>query len=398
MTRSSPEKRLSSEADETTRRSAFSPTNIAANPVNRMRFGLIYDSTYWHISAQNVRQALPEGRRIDFDLSVLKPDADIHEVLRTATAQGAIPDVIVQETTAPGLPRGLHTVSVPTACLDVDTFGWTEFRLKWAMLFDYVFTWHISYVPLFRAAGHPKVFALPHAVDATLFGAGDPEQERQYEVGFVGHRGLAEYTRRDRILARLVARLKMNDLERSYSTREMAEVYKRSKIVVNVSREEFPPEANMRCYEAMAAGALLITGMPTELTEWGFREGEHFIGWRSEEEIPGLVDQFLGRKEQREAIALAGQERTLRDFTYQRCVETIAETVQRDHGQLFAPARDWPADQVHLLYLSYYYRLRLHSAAFEEFRRLRRANPKAYWKGLPMVLKTLRHAVKQTLL
>ena len=72
----------------------------------------------------------------------------------------------------------------------------------------------------------------------------------------------------------------------------------------------------MRCYEAMAGGALLITGMPTELTEWGFRENEHFIGWRNEAEIPDLVDDYLRNEKKREEIARCGQELTLRGFTF----------------------------------------------------------------------------------
>ena len=107
----------------------------------------------------------------------------------------------------------------------------------------------------------------------------------------------------------------------------------------------------MRCYEAMAGGALLITGMPTELTEWGFRENEHFIGWRNEAEIPDLVDNFLHHSARRLAIARAGQERTLKDFTFQRCVEMIENAVGRDRGKLFAPARKWPAEETNLVYL-----------------------------------------------
>jgi hypothetical protein len=60
----------------------------------------------------------------------------------------------------------------------------------------------------------------------------------------------------------------MNDFRRRYSKEETAKVYQQSTIVVNVTRDEFPPEANMRCYEAMAGGALLIAPMPTELRAW----------------------------------------------------------------------------------------------------------------------------------
>jgi hypothetical protein len=362
-----------------------------------MKFGFTYDSADCHMSAQNVRQALPENRRIDFDLGIFRPDVDINGLLQTAAAQGTIPDVIVHETIAPGLPRGFNTVSIPTACLDIDTFGWTDFRLQWGMLFDYVFTWHPSYVRPFQELGHPRVFALPHAIDARLFEGHRAEPDRLYEVGFVGSFGSPQYHRRDRVLSRLASRFRTNDFRRKYNNEEMVGIYRRSKLVVNVSRTEFPPEANMRCFEAMAGGALLITGVPSELTEWGLREGDHFVGWRNEAEIPDLVAYYLMHDSKREKIARAAQERTLKEFTYQRCVETIESVIYENKGQFFAPARRWPAEEVHLLYLSYYYRLQLLCAALEEFQLLRKAAPGSYWKGVPMVAKTLRNVLRRTL-
>jgi hypothetical protein len=363
-----------------------------------MKFGLIYDSNDCHITGQFFRQSLPEADTLHFDLSVYKSDADVQQFLDSVGSCGGSPDLILHETGAPGLPRGLDKVPMPTACLDIDTFGWTQLRVRWAMLFDYVFTWHPSYVRLFQEAGHPRVFAIPHAVDARFFRGTSVTSDRRYDLGFVGNSGLPQYRQRDRIMSTLAGRFKMNDFARRCGKEEMAEVYEQSRITVNVSRAEFPAEANMRCYEAMAGGALLVTAMPTELTEWGFLEGEHFIGWRSEDEIPGLVDQFLRCPEQRQTIARAGQERTLRDFTYQRCAEMIIDMIGRDQGRLFAPSRKWSAESVHLLYLSYYDRFGLACAALEEFRRLREANPRAYWRGLPMVLKTLRRTITRSLM
>lgn len=359
-----------------------------------MKFGLIYDSTDSHITSQYLRQVLPETHCAHFDLNVIKPNAEIEHLIGTMIERGTSLDVILCETGAPGLPHGLNRVSVPTAILDVDTFGWTPLRLRWAMLFDYVFTWHPSYISQFQKVGHKRVFALPHAVDDRLFGRFTADTDRLYDVGFVGNSGLPQYRRRDRVISSLSNRFRTNDFRRWHSKEETAEVYRRSKVSVNVSRTEFPQEANMRCYEAMAGGALLITGMPTELTEWGFREGEHFIGWRSEQEIPDLVDRFLCRKDERLAIAHAGQERTLKDFTYQRCLETIIDVIRKDEHQLFAPARHWPPEKIHLLYLSYYHQYRLTGAVLEEFSLLRGVNPRASWRGLPIVLKTLRNAFR----
>jgi len=361
-----------------------------------MKYGLIYDSANCHITGDYLRKSVPEDQAVHFDLSKLKSNAEIRQLLETAAARGEVPDILLHEIGAHGLPQGLDKISIPTASLDVDTFAWTPLRVRWSMLFDYVFTWHPSYVRLFEEAGHSRVFAIPHAVDRRYFAGADVNQDRFYDLGFVGNFGLPQYLARDRVNLNLAKRFRMNDSRRKYGKKETVEVYERCKAVVNVSRSEFPQEANMRCFEAMAAGALLITGTPTELTEWGLHEGEHFAGWRSEEEIPDLVDRFLRDNEKRTAIARAGQERTLKDFTYQRCLETMTDAIRRDGGDLFAPARKWPSDETHLVYLSYYHRFRLPGPAVAEYRQLRRA--KAYRKGLPMVLKALHHGIRSSLM
>jgi hypothetical protein len=166
---------------------------------------------------------------------------------------------------------------------------------------------------------------------------------------------------------------------------------------VNVSRDDFPSEANMRCYEGMAGGALLITGIPTELTEWGFCEGTHFVGWRNEEEIPELVDYYLRHEKEASEISRAGQELTLSNFTFQRCRDKMTSVLEENPRQLFSPARSWPAEDVYSTYLEYYYRYQLLDATLEEFTKLRNASPRAYRKGLPMVLKTMRHVLGRSL-
>jgi len=260
------------------------------------------------------------------------------------------------------------------------------------MLFDYVFLWHKSLLPIYQASGHPKVFVFPHAVDGVLFQRNSNLVDRSFDLGWVGAFDYAHYNKRRRIIEDLAARFKMNDFMRRYGKEETAEIYKVSKIVVNVSREDFPQEANMRCYEAMAAGALLITGMPSELTEWGFREGEHFLGWRAEGEIPSLVDYYLGHEKEREEIACAGQKLTRKDFTFQKCRDKMIAILREHPNQVFAPARKWRDEDVRLVYLEYYYRYQLFQPALTQFCSLR--NLAAYWKGLPMILKTARHRLK----
>ena len=327
---------------------------------------------------------------VDFD--DLKQDVSIIEILESLRHSGKLPNAFAHLIDTPALPDDLHRSPVPTICLDIDSFGWPASRLRWAMLFDYVFVWHPSLVPLYKSAGHPNVVALPHAADATLFDENPRMEDRPFEVGWVGVFNYAHYNSRRRIVENLAQNFRMNQVNRRFSKQETAEVYKQSKIVVNVSREDCPQEANMRCYEAMAAGALLITGVPTELTEWGFREHEHFIGWRSESEIPQLVRRYLGNIAESAAIAARGRNLTLKRFTFQRCRDQISSIVFEKQGDFAAPARGWRPDRTRLLYLEHHYRHQLFRPALKQFTRL--GAPVAYCKGLPMMLKTIRHSLK----
>jgi hypothetical protein len=357
-----------------------------------MRMAFTYNVSRRHVTERYLSDTFAPGCATHFDLDVLGPDVSILKLLENARSRNEVPDVLAHLVHTPGLPRDLQLSPVPTVSLDIDSFWWTSSRIRWSMLFDYLFVWHPSLAPLYKAAGHPRVFVFPHAVDGDLFQASPIRESRPLELGWVGGFGYKQYDQRRRIIQALAARFKMNDPAKWYGKAETAEVYKASKIVVNVSRGDFPPEANMRCYEAMAAGALLITGMPTELTEWGFREGEHFVGWRNEAEIPDLVGHYLRHEQERTEIARSGLELTLRDFTFQKCQHKMTSVLREHPNEFFAPARNWPAEDVHLIYLEYYYRYQVFEAAFTEFRDL--GSLSGYWKGLPMALKTMRNCLK----
>jgi glycosyl transferase family 1 len=359
------------------------------------RIGFIYGSRERHVSERYLVEAFEPGEIAEFDLNLFRPNVSADDLVRFATSHGEKISHLVQYVGAPGLPRDLHHSPLPTACLNIDTFSWMESRLRWAMLFDHVFVWQPRFVSAFQNAGHPSVFLLPHAVDVRLFNG--METDRCFDLGWVGHIGPSWYGRRNRIIPDLAARFRMNDFRRRYTREETAQVYRQSRIVVNVTRDEFPPEANMRCYEAMAGGALLITPKPTELTELGFREGEHFIGWRNEAEIVDLVRGHLSDEATRRKIARAGQDLVLREHTFERRKETLRSILLKQGDQFFAPARRWPEEKVQLTYLEYYYRHQIFSALFQEFSRLGKTNRGAALRGAPMVLKALRHGILRSL-
>jgi hypothetical protein len=84
---------------------------------------------------------------------------------------------------------------------------------------------------------------------------------------------------------------------------------------------------NMRLYEATGSGALLVTDWKENLAEM-FEPGKEVVTYRTPEECAERVAYYLGHAAEREAIARAGQERTLRDHNYLRRMEEFGALVE----------------------------------------------------------------------
>jgi hypothetical protein len=240
------------------------------------------------------------------------------------------------------------------------------------MLFDFVLVFHPGYESKFRNAGHAGARFVAHAVDAQQFAG--PEMERIYDVGWVGQTTGPIYHKRGPILNELSKSFRMNNAKRRYSLEEMALTYRQSKIVVNVGRDDYPQDANLRTFEAMAAGALLITSLPSELSAIGFRDGAHFVGYCNEAEITGLVRTYLADDTARRTIAEGGRELVLREHTYDRRIETFLELMEGAEKKGIAPARKWPEARVRLTYLDYFAGNGALDCAFAELPRIARGS------------------------
>ncbi len=111
--------------------------------------------------------------------------------------------------------------------------------------------------------------------------------------------------------------------------KEMFYLMASSKIAVNRHIDAAENYANnMRLFEATGCGALLITDYKDNLSEL-FEIGKEVVAYRSFEECAALVNYYLSNPAEAAAIAKAGQERTLRDHTYERRMSQSAEFLAR---------------------------------------------------------------------
>jgi hypothetical protein len=272
------------------------------------------------------------------------------------------------ESDCPFLPEGLLEAEVPTVTFQVDTYTMPEHRKLWSALFDHAAVFHPGYDVLFQESGHPGAFLHPHAVSRENFDR--PDVEREFEVGWVGQPSGPIYRTREEWLPRFAERFRMNDWRRAYSLREVGEVYRRSKVVVNFGRDDFPQDANMRVFEALASGALLVTSLPNELSDLGFVEGEHFVGYREARDLFGLVQKYLSDEPSRQRIANAGRGKVLSEHTYHARAGQMLERLDHFGNQKLAPGLQWPEPRVRLSYLDFYAAHDLGGLAASQFRHI----------------------------
>jgi hypothetical protein len=289
--------------------------------------------------------------------------------------------IVLAESARDLLPQGLEKVSIPTVSFQSDTYAYTRRRIRWSMLFDYAVLFHPGFEAQFRNAGHPRVITWPHAADPELFSV--RQGQRTFEVGWVGRTDGNLYKDRRAVLSDLSRNFRMNDFTRFHSPEELAEVFSRSKIIFNVARDDYPQDANMRVFEVMASGALLITRRPSELSLFGFEEGIHFIGYNRLDEVVGLARQYLNDEATRSQIAQSAREKVLREHTYDNRVRTLIRTVESDAGRLFAPARQWTEGYVRVHYIDYYVANRLFDCAYKQWGHLAMSDwPHAFEGGM----------------
>ena len=110
---------------------------------------------------------------------------------------------------------------------------------------------------------------------------------------------------------------------------DMYRQLQRSRIALNVHidmAEQYA--ANMRLYEATGVGTMLLTDWKTNLHEI-FEIGKEVAAYRSTRECVELINYYLSNDKEREAIARAGQQRTLSEHSYYHRMQELTEILER---------------------------------------------------------------------
>jgi spore maturation protein CgeB len=213
--------------------------------------------------------------------------------------------------------------------------------------YDFLFSSLPHFVERFKKMGIQSAY-LPYGFDQEILKLVG-KKEKKYSTVFVG--GLDRNLERVSFLEALAKKVKVEfwgqmnpPLPRSSPILEnyhgqawgidMFEILAQSKIIVNrhtqtVGKQFINKEYanNVRLYEATGMGSFLITDAKENLKEL-FEVGKEVETYNSLEELTEKINYYLRNDEEREKIAKAGQERTLKDHTYEVRAKKLLDIIK----------------------------------------------------------------------
>ena len=258
-----------------------------------------------------------------------------YSAMKAALPEGTSPDYYLFVDSGPKeIAPDIETLTCPKVAYLIDTHVSPELRLAMARHFDVVFLAQKAQVDLFKRHGIRHCYWLPLGCSPELHQTGSTE--RIYDVSYVGSFSVEEDNWRKERIERVMARYPNHKVGR-YWPEDMARIYAQTKVVVNVS---FRNDVNMRVFEAMASGALLITDTVEGLSDL-FEDGKHLLVYRTEEELFSLLEQYLADDAAREHIAKAGQAEVLQHHSYDVRMQSMLKTLEDLAVDLDKPEVPW---------------------------------------------------------
>jgi glycosyltransferase involved in cell wall biosynthesis len=242
-----------------------------------------------------------------------------YQTLSSKLPQGYQPDFLLWiDSGHKELNSNIDVLTFPKIAYFIDTHVAPDELLEMATHFDCVFLAQKGQLELFKNAGIEHVFWVPLGCSNDLHDVGI--LDRIYDIAYVGSFSAEEHDRRRLMFDQLKTQFPNNKIGRFWP-REMARIYGQSKIVVNAC---YNRDVNMRVFEALASGALLITDEAEGLEDL-FQDRIHLVIYHSDDELPELIQYYLQNDEDRERIARAGQELALKEHTYGHRLNTILQ-------------------------------------------------------------------------
>lgn len=221
------------------------------------------------------------------------------------------------ETGIDKIPVDLKQLSIPKVCYLIDTHIHLERHLEIARQFDFVFLAQKEFVPQFESCGCKHVSWLPLACDPEIHGK--QETAKKYDVGFVGSVTPGHH-RRKNLLMRINEQFDIH-ITRKFMD-EMTLTLCQSRIVFNNAINN---DLNMRVFEALCSGSLLLTDSAPGSGLRDLFENKNHLVLYEDESLIDTVRYYLDHPEERERIAENGRREVLQKHTYEHRIQSMMD-------------------------------------------------------------------------
>jgi glycogen(starch) synthase len=295
-------------------------------PLPRQRILLCYHrsatttAAYCEPALRRAHSVVTAGRGQELDLG---DDVTAAALVRAAAGRlGGPIDLLLVIEGETFVPRELELAPCRTALWAIDTHLHARKEDDWHLVlgprFDHVFVAQRDHVATFVRASW-----LPHACAPEVHRQPTPASGRDLDVVFVGHvRPFHE--RRRQLLERLSRRFRVA-IHQGVWREDMARLFARAKVVWNCS---LAGDLNMRVFEGLASGALVVTDRIGNGLDALLADREHLTLYGDDASLDDVVARALADHGGREAIAARGQGLALRHHTYAaRMAQVVREAL-----------------------------------------------------------------------
>jgi glycosyltransferase involved in cell wall biosynthesis len=213
-------------------------------------------------------------------------------------------------------PKQLERLDLPKAAWFLFSHLHFKHHLEAAKMFDIIFVAQKSYVEKFKLQGFENVYWLPLACEPDTHGK--VEVEKSHDIGFAG--SLAD-ERRAGLWGKLSETFEV--CRKQLFMNEMAQHFSQSRMVFNSTINN---GLNMRFFEALCSGSMLLTDRATGLTDL-FQNGKHLVIYEDRDLIE-LAHYYLFRPTEREEIAKAGMDEVVNNHTFKHRADQIVKLLE----------------------------------------------------------------------
>jgi len=204
------------------------------------------------------------------------------------------------------------------------------YRLEKSKKADFVFVAQKSAVEKMKKDGVANPIWLPHAVEPQAYPKFDL-LSKKYDLCFVGH---VNNQLREDALDRMFREFP-NFYYGQALFEEAARKYAESKVCFNIAMTD---DVNMRNFEIMATGSLLLTSYLPDFEDLGLIDGKHLVLYKTLDEAVEKVKYYIEHEDERTAIAQAGYEHTIKNHTIQHRVNVILNEFLKSRQPKEAPS------------------------------------------------------------